>query len=131
MLFRSQSFLGACITDNFREDLSFDDLPVTNPDYDDEPFDNPTECQSCLQKLTKYFLERVPMIIRRFNAMKGAVHMSRPILDQLDVFKAEYNDTQMATMSTNERLILAFLSRIPRNSDLFQDKIKENSHKYV
>ena len=122
---QQQSFLRACISEDFREDLSFDDLPVSIAVYDDEIYDNPNECQSCLQKLTKYFLQRVPMIIRRFNAMRGSVNMNRPILDQLDRFKAEYNDTQMATMSTQERLILAFMSRIPRQSDLFHEIVKE------
>ena len=122
---QQQSFLRACMADEFREDLNFDNLPVSNPQFDDQPFDDPSECMSCLQRLTKYFLQRVPMIIRRFHAMRGQVNMNKPILDQLDRFNAEYKDTQMSAMTAEERQILAFLSRIPRNSELFHEIIRE------
>ena len=122
---QQQSFLRACIADEFREDLNFENLPVTNPDEDDTPYDNPAECHSCLQRLNKYFLQRVPMIIRRFHAMKGTVNVNRPILEQFDRFHAEYRDTDMAAMTAEENLILSFLSRIPKNSDLFHEIIKE------
>ena len=122
---QQQSFLRACIADEFREDLNLENLPVSRPDYDDVPFDNPGECFSCLQRLNKYFLQRVPMIIRRFHAMKGTVNVNKPIIEQFDRFNAEYRDTNMSAMTAEESLILAFLSRIPKNSDLFHEIVKE------
>ena len=42
---QQQSYLRTCIADEFREDLNFENLPVTNPGDDDVPYDNPAECQ--------------------------------------------------------------------------------------
>ena len=124
---QQQSILKDCIAEDFYENLRLENLPVTNPICDGMPFDNPNG--SCLQRLNEYILQKVPKIEEKYYAMKGIVNEDVPILDQFIEFAEEYQKTQ-TTMSSKQRLILAFLLQLPEKSNLSQ-KIMKKIHTYT